>query len=213
MNRNDVWRIIDAERSALADLLETLSAAEWEHDSLCEDWTVRDVASHIICSPQATMWSTTVAMLRARGNFDRCVYAEAKRWSARPVDQIVADYRRCAGSRRHPPGTTYLDPLLDILVHTQDIVVPLGRHHPMPPAAACTAADRVWRFSFPFRARKKFAGFRLTATDTAWAAGAGKAVEGPIDAILLLLTGRTISLPRLTGPGSVELKYRMGVPA
>ena len=115
--------------------------------------------------------------------------------------RILADYRRLDGSRRHPPGTTVREPLLDVLVHTQDIALPLGRHHAMPPEAARTAADRVWSVSFPFRARRRLRGVTLTATDTDWRAGAGPEVRGPMEALLLLLTGRTAALDRLEGPG------------
>jgi uncharacterized protein (TIGR03083 family) len=151
---------------------------------------VREVAAHVISSPQANVRDVAVGMVRARGNFNRCIHDEGVRLGARPVEQIVADYRRLAGSRRHPPGTTAIDPLLDVLVHTQDVVVPLGRAHPMPPAAARVAADHVWRRSFPFRARKRLGGFRFNATDVAWTVGEGEPVDGPIEAMLLLLTGR-----------------------
>jgi uncharacterized protein (TIGR03083 family) len=213
MDRDEVWRTIDAERAALADLLETLSADEWRHPSLCTGWTVRDVAAHVISSPQATLGSVTAAMVRARGSFNRCVDVEARRLATRPVDEIVADYRRFAGSRRHPPGTTHIDPLLDVLVHTQDIVIPLGRRHPMPLAAAQVAATKVWRMPFPFWARRRLRGFRLIASDVPWAAGDGVPVVGPIEAILLLLTGRTASLPRLTGDGTARLAQRLGISA
>jgi len=210
MERDGVWRTIHAERAALADLLESLSDEEWERPSLCQGWTVRHVAAHVISSPQAAPGELAVAMLRARGNFNRCIADEAKRSAARPVHEIVADYRRLHGSRRHPLGTRSLDPLLDVLVHTQDIVVPLGRRHPMPPAAARAAADHVWRRrSFAFGGRRRLRGFRLTASDVEWSAGAGATVEGPIEALLLLLTGRTAGLPRLTGDGAAALAQRL----
>jgi hypothetical protein len=50
--------------------------------------------------------------------------------------------------------------------------------------------------------------FRVTATDTAWAAGHGPEVRGPISAILLLSAGRLIALPELTGEGAAELTNR-----
>jgi len=119
----------------------------------------------------------------------------------RPVESILADYRRLDGSRRHPPGTTVREPLLDVLVHTQDIALPLGRHHAMPPEAARTAADRVWSMPFPFWARRRLRGVTLTATDIDWRAGSGPEVRGTMEALLLLLTGRTAALDRLEGPG------------
>jgi hypothetical protein len=39
------------------------------------------------------------------------------------------------------------------------------------------------------------------ATDTEWSVGEGTLVEGPVEALLLLLTGRTAWLDRLSGPG------------
>jgi len=201
VDEDQIWQTIHAERAALADVLRTLTPAEWEQPSLCLGWTIRDVAAHVISSPQATVGQVMAAMVRARGSFNRCMFDEAKRRSARPTERIIADYRRLAKSRRHPPGTTRLDPLLDVLVHTQDIVRPLGRHHRMPPAAAAVAADHVWRRSFPFKARKRLDGLRLTATDVVWTVGDGATVRGSMEALLLLLTGRTASVPELTGEG------------
>jgi uncharacterized protein (TIGR03083 family) len=110
------------------------------------------------------------------------------------------------GSRRHAPGITHLEPLIDVLVHGQDVAVPLGRSRPMPVAAAAAAATRVWTMRWPFTAafdaRRRLAGLRLEATDVEWAAGNGDRVEGPIEALLLLLTGRTAAAQdRLSGPG------------
>jgi len=199
VDRDAVWQHVDEQRAALADVLEGLGPDEWDHPSLCAGWKVRDVAAHVISSPQSGLGTVSVAMLRAKGNFNRCILDEGKRAGIRPTAQILADYRQYAGSRRRPPGTTYLDPLLDVLVHTQDIVVPLGRRHDMPPAAACAAAGRVWGTSFPFRARKNLAGLRLVASDVAWSVGDGPAVHGPMASLLLVLTGRPAGLAGLTG--------------
>lgn len=209
MDRHQAWQVITRERARLADLLDELTPAEWEHPSLCAGWTVRHVAAHVISSPQATPWAVGVALVRARGSFDRCIDDQARRWADRPTQQIVDDYRRLHGSQRHPVGTTYYEPLLDVLVHTQDIAVPLGRELAMPTEAARGAADRVWRRSFPFHARRRLGGLRLRATDTDWAAGAGDEVTGAVADLLLALTGRTATLSRLTGPGVEQLHERV----
>jgi len=132
VDRDQVWQLVDEQRAALADLLETLAPDEWERPSLCAGWRVRDVAAHVISSPQSGFGAVSLGLMRAKGNFNRCIFDEAKRAARAPTSQIVADYRRYSGSRRRPPGTTYLDPLLDVLVHTQDIAIPLGRRHDMP---------------------------------------------------------------------------------
>lgn len=201
MDRTAVWDAVHQERSALADLLETLTPQEWEHPTLCPGWAVRDVAAHVISSPQFGTADLVAALWRGRGDFDRAMYLDARARGRQPVASIVADYRRFDGSRHHPPGTTVREPLLDVLVHTQDIVLPLGRHHAMPPEAARTAADRVWSMPFPFRARRRLDGVALIATDVDWRAGSGPGVRGTMEALLLLLTGRTAALDRLEGPG------------
>lgn len=204
-----MWWQVDEQRAALADLLETLAPDEWERTSLCAGWRVRDVAAHVISSPQSGFGAVSLALVRAKGNFNRCIFDEAKRAGKAPTSRIVADYRRYAGSRRRPPGTTYLDPLLDVLVHTQDIVIPLGRRHDMPPAAASAAAGRVWGTAFPFRARKNLAGLRLVANDVAWSVGDGPEVRGTMASLLLVLTGRSAGAADLTGEGLPILADRL----
>lgn len=113
------------------------------------------------------------------------------------------------GSRRTAPGITSLEPLLDVLVHGQDIAVPLGRPWTMPVDAAATAATRVWTYRWPlstaFGARFRLRGLELVASDVEWSGGEGARVEGPIEALLLLLTGRTAGFDRLSGRGVGQL--------
>jgi hypothetical protein len=78
----------------------------------------------------------------------------------------------------------------------------------MPREAARVAADDVWRHRFPFHARRRLRGLHLSATDISWTAGAGAKVEGPIFALLLLLTGRYAALDRLSGPGLPQLRQK-----
>jgi uncharacterized protein (TIGR03083 family) len=208
MNRDDVLRAIDDERSSLADLLDDLSGPEWETPSLCAGWRVREVAAHLALAHTGVR-SAAVAMLRARGSFDRMIHDTAVRQAALPVEQYAIRLRGMVGSRRKAPGVTRLEPLLDVLVHGQDIALPLGRSRPMPTDAAATAATRVWTMGWPFHARRRLDGFELVAVDHAWSVGRGPQVEGPIAAILLLLTGRYAVLPELSGPGAPDLTARL----
>ena len=48
------------------------------------------------------------------------------------------------GSRRHNAFLTPLETLTDILVHSQDIAIPLGLDLPMRPTAGALAATRRW---------------------------------------------------------------------
>jgi uncharacterized protein (TIGR03083 family) len=202
MDEETSWTVIAEQRLALADLLDGLTADEWERPSLCAGWRVRDVAAHVAMAPQPPGPAAMLgAAVRARGSFDRLNHDAAVRHAARPPSEIVAELRRHATSRRLPAVTNYRNIVPDVLVHAQDIAIPLGRDLPMPTAAARAGADRVWAMGWPFWARRRLRGMRLTATDTDWSAGAGDEVTGPIAALLLLLTGRTATArPHLAGP-------------
>ncbi|RZU77483.1 uncharacterized protein (TIGR03083 family) [Micromonospora kangleipakensis] len=208
MNRDDVWRTIDDERSSLADLLDDLSGAEWGTPSLCAGWRVREVAAHLTLAHTGAL-AAALAMLRARGSFDRMIHDTAVREAALPVEEYAVRLRGMVGSRRKAPGLTHLEPLLDILVHGQDIARPLGRSRPMPAEAAATAATRAWTMGWPFHARRRLDGFELVAVDHAWSVGRGPRVEGDIAALLLLLTGRHAVVPELSGPGAPDLTARL----
>jgi uncharacterized protein (TIGR03083 family) len=203
MDSDELWTTIDTERASLADLLAELTPQEWEHPSWCAGWRVRDVAGHLSLS-HAGLASTVPALLRARGSFDRMVHDTACARAVAPTGQLVEDIRALVGSRRHAVGTTSLEPLFDVLVHGQDIAMPLGRERPMPTVAAATAATRVWTMGWPFWARRRLRGVGLMATDSDWRAGAGPVVCGSTGDLLLLMTGRRQVLPQLSGPG-VEL--------
>lgn len=69
----------------------------------------------------------------------------------------------------------------------------------MPPGSAVESADYLWRRGFPFHARKRLAGHRLVATDADWRAGEGAEISGPIQALVMLLAGRTAVVAELTG--------------
>jgi uncharacterized protein (TIGR03083 family) len=208
MDRDELWQTIDRERASFADLLDELSPDEWETPSLCTGWRVRDVAAHLTLAHTGYA-AGVVAIVRARFGFDRMIHDTAVRQARLPVDRYAPLLRAMVGSRKKAPVISDVEPLIDILVHGQDVAVPLGRTRPVPADAAATAAQRAWSMGFPFRAARRLAGFRLLATDHPWAAGGGVPVEGPISALLLLVTGRTAALPQLAGPGAADLAARL----
>jgi uncharacterized protein (TIGR03083 family) len=208
LNRDAVWQAIDAHRLKLTDLLRQITDDEWRRPSLCDGWTVRDVTAHLTLQ-RIGVATGVVEMFRARGNVNRLIHDAACRRSSRPVDEMIAQICGMVGTRHHPPGVTYLEALIDNLVHSQDIMVPLGRRLDLAPEAAATAASRVWASGWPFHAKRKMAGFRLSATDVEWSVGDGPQVRAPIEAILLVLTGRLVALPRLDGEGADGLTARL----
>lgn len=202
MDETWAWQVIAAERRSLADLLATLTEDEWDRPSLCAGWRVRDVAAHVALAPQPPgPGGMALAGLRAAGRFHKLNHDVAVRWANRPGADLVAELREHAESHRLPVVTNVRNILPDILVHGQDIAVPLGRHREIAPDVAAVAAERIWTMGWPFWARRRLKALRLVATDVEWSAGAGAEVRGPAGALLLLLTGRTAALASLSGPG------------
>lgn len=208
VDKEQGWRVIDEQRIIVADMLKSLRPDEWAMPSLCGGWTVRDVAAHL--SIAATMPTLEVlrATGRARGNFDKMIHDTAVQRAARPTDQIIADLRGIVGSRRLAPTTFWRDPLLDILVHGQDMMRPLGRNLLTPLEAARVAADWAWQRRFPFFPSRRFRGIRMVADDVAWERGRGTELRGPIGSLLLVCTGRPAGLGELTGPGFAVARDR-----
>jgi uncharacterized protein (TIGR03083 family) len=214
MDREESWRVITGQRLALARVLEGLSDDEWEQPSLCAGWRVRDVAAHVsLCALPPSPGSMLVDLIQAHGNMHQLNTLVSRRRAERAPEQLIADLRQHAGSRKIPVVSDHRNILFDVLVHVQDIAIPLGIELAMPIVPAAAGATRVWSMGWPFWARRRLRGLRLRATDTDWSAGAGAELHGPIRMLLLLLTGRTTTaLPHLSGPGVQAIIERSGIP-
>ncbi|WP_377324481.1 maleylpyruvate isomerase family mycothiol-dependent enzyme [Pimelobacter simplex] len=203
MDSSQLWDHIHAERAALATTLAGLDPADWAHDTLCPGWTVHDVAAHVISTPQIG-WRQMPGMLarNAGRGYNTMIFREVKRLGARETrESILADFERHATSRHHVPTTTSVEPLIDALLHHQDILRPLGLRHPMAPAAAALAADRVRRLAPLMGTGRLVRSIRLVATDVDWARGSGPAVRGPVQELLMLASGRAPDPELVEGDG------------
>ena len=210
-----LWAGIDDQRARTAALLEGLTPEQWERPSLCDGWTVRHVAAHLTMQQQRVRDAVGFIgrhprMLRRLALNDFIHDAALLQAQELSTQQIVAGIRNGMGSRRHNPGVTALETLTDILVHSQDIAIPLGVDLPMRPSLSALAASRRWDTRETWLAtvnrQLPWANYRLNATDTDWRRGQGPEVAGPIGAILLLLTGRTAALEQLAGEGANTLR-------
>ena len=203
MDREQVWANVTHERGILGTLLRDLSAADWDSPSLCDGWRIRDVAAHVIAAPKVTV-GDVLAELR-----DRLLRRRPGPGRPRPGDRavsaILADYERLAASRRRPLGTTADDMLVDVLVHTQDVAIPLGLRHDPPAEAAVAALQRACRVRFVYGTQRLLRGVRLEATDADWSYGDGPLVEGRASQLLLVCTGRGRAASGLTGPGAARV--------
>ena len=209
MDTELVWKAIETERLNLADQLSELRDDQWVVPSLCEGWTVRDVAAHVTLAARIRPLMAVRGVLKARGNVHRYIANEALSHKGTPAE-LVAGLRAVAANRNVPPGAKPRDPLVDILVHGQDICRPLGIPRSMPRDPAVEAAEYVWSRRVPFYAQKKCAGVKLRATNADFEVGEGAEVAGPIEGVLLVLSGRAAGLEDLSGPGLDVLGPRLG---
>jgi uncharacterized protein (TIGR03083 family) len=209
LDTEGIWKAIETERLNLADQLSELRDDQWEVRSLCEGWSVREVAAHLTLAARIRPLAAVRGVVRARGNFNRFVDEDAREHARLPTSELVDELRRLAPSRNQPPGTKPPDPLVDMLVHGQDIFRPLGIPRSMPREPAVAGAEHVWKRPIPFRAQKRCAGVRLRATNADLELGEGPEAAGPIEGVLLTLTGRPAGLDDLSGPGVDVLRSRL----
>lgn len=208
--RAAVDEAVSAERRRLADHVADLTDEQWATPSLCAAWTVRDVIAHLTVPTRLTVPRLLRAALRARGNFDRMeVDLAAERAAAHSTAELVAQLRESADSTRRFPGSTPMDPLMDLVVHGQDVARPLGRHHVSPPevVAACLAYVATNRF---MGGPRRLSGVRLVSTDSGWTLGDGAEMRGPDADLLLVAAGRRAGLAALDGPGTAVVAGRLG---
>lgn len=201
MERSRVWDVIVLERQALHAQLRELAPEDWDHPSLCPGWRVRDVAAHVISAPQLT-WGPS---LRAVGGmwrgYNAVILRDGQRRGSAPVAEILAQYDRWAAVRRGPATVTHIEPLVDIVVHSQDILRPLGRTHRPDPEGAAVAADRCRLLAPLMGSSRVIRRVRMRATDVAWERGRGPLVEAPVLELLMLCSGRRPDPELLTGAG------------
>lgn len=205
------WDVIRTERRALIEYLETLSPDQWATPSLCEGWTVQDVAAHLAAAPSVTPRQLLADFARARLRPNRATRDSAVRWARRGTTQILEHLRANAERDAKPPGVPRDAVLVDAVVHALDVRRPLGDHRAVPAAAFGPTADFCANTRWPASlmlggaGRKRIAGVRLVAEDQDWSHGEGPEVRGSGEALLLLLSGRRPEPEELHGEGVARL--------
>lgn len=209
LSRDAVDQAVSAERRRLADHVADLTDAQWATGSLCAAWTARDVVAHLTTTTRTGVLRIARAAVRARGSFDRMEIALAgERAAAHSTAELVAQLRESAESSRRFPGSAPVDPLMDLVIHGQDIARPLGRSYVSPPEVVATSLAHVATSSF-LGAPRRLAGLRIVSADTDWSLGDGPEVIGPDIDLLLVASGRPSGLAALAGPGLATLTDRL----
>lgn len=199
MDKDTLWHHIDTERDAVATVLEGLDSKQWATPSLCESWTVGHVAAHLAWQ-DVRPHQAVLPLIRARFDRNAMIHQTAVR-SPLTQHQIVTKLRSFNGRRVRPPFVSDIEPLIDVLVHTQDICLPLGLEHAPPADAVITAISRIAELNEGrMRLGPSLTGIHLVATDTEWQIGNGQhTVRGPLKHLLLAVAGRRHAQRYLSG--------------
>ena len=204
---NDVWPLVHAERAALIDDLTDLTDDQWDHPSLCGDWTVHDVAAHLINNAKTTRLGIVRNMARARFDFDRQTAPRRRTRTRRHPRQTLARLQQVATRTSTPPAP--LDSrLVEEVVHGEDIRRPLGIIRVYPLGGRSSRSLRYQaRARYPWAVRSNsLPRVQLRATDADVSIGDGPEVCGPALSLLMAISGRKSALGDLDGPGVAALE-------
>ena len=207
MAKVDVWSTIAAERRALADDLGSLTDAQWDTRSLCDEWTVRDVLAHMTATAKISPGAFFGKMISSGFSLTKVQEKDIARERGSSPADTLANFKSILDSRKSPPGPkdTWLG---EVVVHSSDIRRPLGIDHQFPTDAAVQVADFFKGSNLIIGAKKRIAGLQLRATDADWTTGSGPEVAGPIASLVMAMTGRKAALVDLKGDGVAELSSR-----
>lgn len=194
-----IKRQVSAHRRELAALLAGLSEDQWDTQSLCDGWRVREVVAHLTMPFRLSLPGFVLEMVKARGNMNRMADRYARRGAAALSSRdLVATLENNVDHPWRPPGGGYAGALSHDVIHGLDLAVPLGLDASLP-------AERL-QYVLPRsddRGVRYFgvdlAGVELRANDLDWSFGSGAPLTGRAQDLLLVVCGRQLPAGRLTG--------------
>lgn len=207
----ETWDLVAAERNDLADLLETLSEQQWNTETLCEGWKVRDLTGHLVEGAEKLRWGRLIgAMVKSGFRINVMLDRGAREVGAMPTPDLLKRMRESAGYQFTAPGVKPVGALAENVTHSQDIRRPLGMPRQIPEEPLRLSLDYMAAQGASFMPNKKrIAGLKLQATDLDWTHGDGSVVTGPGEALLMAIAGRKAALADLGGEGKDTLASRL----
>jgi len=203
-----LWPLIHEQRQKLGDVFAALGDPDWEAQSLCSGWKVRDVAAHCIetqlMTPMRFVGQLAGAGFRFHGMTAKGVAQHKNDTAAQLLDQ----YRQTMTRTTAPPGPK-VAMLAEAVIHGEDAARPSGKRINVSPAALVTVAHFTRGATPLLHGKQRSAGLHLRATDVDWGAGEGPEVSGPAIALILAMAGRQAGLDELGGEGLETLRSRM----
>ncbi|RUP26244.1 MAG: maleylpyruvate isomerase family mycothiol-dependent enzyme [Mycolicibacterium sp.] len=208
MDDRQIFAAIADERRQLAALLDTFTPDQWATDSLCQEWTVRDVAAHLLMPLITPALKFILAMAKALGNFDKANLALTGDVAHRHGQELAELLRAHADSLFTPPGHGPLAPLTDVIIHGQDIRRPLHITRTFDPERQLAVLSFLTSPTATRGFARKNPQLCWETTDLDWSNGEGPVVHGPAEALMLVLAGRDTALTDISGDGAEILRTR-----
>lgn len=204
----ETWDAVKAEREELTGFLDSLDDDQWNAQSLCPEWRVRDVVAHLTQATQVKVGSFMVGFVGSGFRINHFLAKSARKGGEQDPSALLNAFRGIVDSRSHPPATKPVDVLTDTIVHTQDVRRPLGKPREIEAEHLLAVLERLKGVGFPLGAKKRIAGLKLAASDADWSTGDGPLVTGTGEALAMVMAGRSDALSDLSGEGKETLASR-----
>jgi uncharacterized protein (TIGR03083 family) len=197
---DDIRKMTQAERGALATVLAGLAPDAWDSPTLCDGWRVREVVAHITMPFRYPGPRFMLELARSGGRFhvmsDRVARRDAGLLS--PAE-LTAALRDNVQHPWKPPGGGYVGALTHDVIHGLDITVPLGIERRIPADTMAVVLGNVTAAQALKHFGVDLTGISLQAIDLDWTYGVGTPVLGSAQDLALVLCGRKLPAGRLTG--------------
>lgn len=210
MSHAEIYARTTRNRLEFAALLDDLSPAQWGSTTLCEGWTVRNVAAHLVQPVLVGFGRFFLTALRYRGDTAATVDAIARSIARREPAELVDLLRQHATDQVNPPRVGPMGPFAETCIHLRDISRPLNldadaRHDDWHDLLNYLTSGRAAPALID---PERIAGISLHATDADWHRGRGPEVQGTLEALAMAITGRQAAINDLDGPGLATLRAR-----
>ncbi len=208
MSKPDLMALAEEERTDLLTLLNGLTDEQWNAPSLCDQWRVRDVATHIVSYDELSTPTTAATFIRGGLRINAVNAVALQRYRELEPSAILDLLQRNLRPSGLAKGFGGGIALTDGTIHHQDIRRALNLPRTIPAHRLAPVLD--FTLGAPtLPAKKNAKGLSLNATDIEWTAGHGAEVTGPGEALLMTIAGRPHPLDELSGPGLSTLQQRV----
>ena len=205
------WELVGRYRVAFADLADSLDVEQLAASTLCGGWTPHMIAGHLVTFLEVPVPKFMAALARSRFDYDTAADAMARSLAERPIGELTAILRERATHKNRVSVIPPVMPMLDAIIHAQDVRRPLGLDGGPDPDHVAIGLRflTTHRFAPQVVGKGVFDGLEMSATDTDWSWGDGAEVSGTAEALVMAMTGRP-TFDELSGVGVEILAGRVG---